>query len=395
MGLFGKKNGVDLKTLSEKEIQQKLYGHLRSASGPIHDESPRAKAAQPAAEVSQSKILSPQENRIPSAHLPLDPRAGSSSVNSSKSKAETTSDLFKISIPSEAPLKQKGILHPEDNSQTRIEQANKPQSFFKAPQKKISIPIVPILKIVGAAVWTVLGKIGEILLAGVSEIFKMLLRLFFALDLKKPQIRRAAFWGGAVVVLALIFAGIHSLNIKREVAMKHPARHVVHPPKPAHHSHFFNRHEAEKQPAKKEPLQQESDSAAAKTKTQASVSSSQTPAETPLQAPTEEGDSSEEAASATAAQTPAVKTEARETSGVYVIQIATFAGREDAESLVTRLKAQNLESFVKPLVRPGGKTYYCAFLGRFKTYQDAENKLSEFKKKDISKSFQDSFIRSL
>jgi hypothetical protein len=39
MGLFGKKNGADLHTLSEKEIQLKLYGHLRTPHAPVQDDS--------------------------------------------------------------------------------------------------------------------------------------------------------------------------------------------------------------------------------------------------------------------------------------------------------------------------------------------------------------------
>ncbi len=80
---------------------------------------------------------------------------------------------------------------------------------------------------------------------------------------------------------------------------------------------------------------------------------------------------------------------------VYSIQIATFAGPEDAGRLAAKLKDENADAFVRQLERPGGKIYYCVFVGHYKDFRTAEENLSQFKKKSFAKPFQDAFARAL
>ena len=81
--------------------------------------------------------------------------------------------------------------------------------------------------------------------------------------------------------------------------------------------------------------------------------------------------------------------------GAYAIQVATFASKNDADSLAKKLKGSGLKAFVRSLTRPGGRVYQCVFLGRFATYGEAESMLAEFKKQESAKPFQDAFVRTL
>lgn len=79
----------------------------------------------------------------------------------------------------------------------------------------------------------------------------------------------------------------------------------------------------------------------------------------------------------------------------YVIQVATYANSNDAERLAQELKEARFVAFVQPFNRQNGKTFYLVFLGRFKSFQEAEAKYKEFHEKPVAKNFKDSFIRML
>ena len=79
----------------------------------------------------------------------------------------------------------------------------------------------------------------------------------------------------------------------------------------------------------------------------------------------------------------------------YVIQIATYINREDAQKMSDQLVQEGFPSFIENLSRQNGKVYFCVFIGRFGAYSEAESMLSEFKKKAIAQPFQDAFIRAL
>ena len=77
------------------------------------------------------------------------------------------------------------------------------------------------------------------------------------------------------------------------------------------------------------------------------------------------------------------------------IQVCTYAAEEDATHLAERIRQENLNAFVKKTKRSTSKIYYTVFIGRFKDYQEAQKTLSQFRKKEISRNFQDAFIRTL
>ena len=182
----------------------------------------------------------------------------------------------------------------------------------------------------------------------------------------------------ALGILAVLFVHIHFLNDQREMAMKLPPKKVAAdgPKKKVHR--------------KAPPVVPESHAAKAaaslllagghEKRAAASQMAGTLPASAPatslvLDAPLGE--------SALAKEAP------------YVIQIATFMTQSDADGLVSRLKTEGLRAFVKSLSRTGGKVFYCVFIGRFENYSEAQNKLAEFRKRPLAKSFQDAFIRTL
>ncbi len=79
----------------------------------------------------------------------------------------------------------------------------------------------------------------------------------------------------------------------------------------------------------------------------------------------------------------------------YVVQVCTYAREEDAQRLVFQMNEAGLPAFQKPLRRPSGKTFYSVFLGRYKTYREAQGKLQEFRGSPMAHEFPDVFIRSL
>jgi len=79
----------------------------------------------------------------------------------------------------------------------------------------------------------------------------------------------------------------------------------------------------------------------------------------------------------------------------YVIQVATYSNSADADRIVESLKGEGAAAFSKSLTRPSGKVYYSVFIGRYSNFEQAQQNLESFRKKDASKSFQDAFIRTL
>lgn len=371
MGLFGlSKKERDLKALSEKEIQLRLYGHLRAPHAASHDKGAiasnkpiRPVILGPQVRTFDERKTAPAQNQnvtveeAPSHHR-------SASVKTSK---ENTDDLFSVSTgehakpkayPQDVPRQQ--VKTPAAPVQPRPSAASagiRKPGFFGAFGALLLNKVFPVIFLV---LKTAVSFTFQLLAALIGFISSSLLKV----DFKNPRVRRIFSWTLGIGIIVFLFVGIHILNLKREVAMKHPKKISV------------------TKPVKKKkdiiPQQVAVQTLAAET---AAVSETDTQNGSTVS-------SLDTAAAETPAQTPAVQ------KG-QVIQIATFAVLSDAEKLVAKLKLEGWPCFAKPLVRSGGKTYFCVFLGAFKTYQEAETKLAEFKKKEISKSFQDAFIRSL
>ncbi len=362
MSLFGKKNNPEVnKTLSEREIQQRLYGHLRNPHNgtqpppvSINKES-KATGSIPSVQADTRTAVKPLNT------VPLPPRQHTK-------PADGAEDLFRFSHkPEEAKPPAERV---------RVERTVVPSKPVVKPAEKKPSPFAGAAAFAAGKLLPGAAKLLKAVFMAVFQIFAVVVgwvvQFFLRIDFKNPQIRRTFYWTLGIGLFAFMLVSIHILNMKREFAMKHTPKSVYTKQKPKK----AKRVEA---PA---PVP-----AAEATASETSLLSAAVPG------------AATAASAASVAAAPAVETPAAVPAHPVmkgqVIQIATFAVQADAQKLVDKLRQDSWACFVKPLVRPGGKTYYCVFLGAFKSYQEAETKLSEFKKKDISKPFQDAFIRTL
>lgn len=172
---------------------------------------------------------------------------------------------------------------------------------------------------------------------------------------KNLWVKAGTGWGVSLLVVALLFLGIHTLNLYRAKAMTNSKSPVVRP------GDF--RVKAPEAPLSV-PGQEEKTLGVGTEAPSPPVVVRQPPPPLSLPKP-------------------------------YVIQIITYASQADAERLVEKMKGDNLPAFAERAGRANGKTFYPVFLGRFETFREAQAKLKEFRTKPIAEDFQDSFIRSL
>ena len=193
--------------------------------------------------------------------------------------------------------------------------------------------------------------------------------LILTADFRNPKVRRTAFVLTTFFVMLVIFSGINSLNINREIAMKLP-RKILPIPRPLERSTELSQsHQTEAA----SPLSQ------AEGLPEVPPSNSKRKPVAPSEAPAEKNQN-------LLAHAP--------TEG-FAVQLVTYASQEDAERLAGDLGKENIRAFVKALSRPNGKTFYCVFLGPYKTAVEAEKSLEQNRKKKLLKPFQDAFVRSL
>ena len=276
------------------------------------------------------------------------PRQTTVSSSTVKRPAETSKDPFHSKTDSSLDTFKKQ----SESTRTVQEKKVKPQRSARRPN------------LFFAALRAVLNVSKSVLFFILTIFFRALaaiLKFIFSIDFRKPRVRRAATFLGAAAFIGALFVSTNLLNVKREAAMKFPI-----------HRRFVNK------PAKKliaQPAQNPSGEAAPNPSTSNVVPPSPQDVVSP--------------------SVPTAANSKLASPSSYSIQIATFATREDAGRLVEKLKEQNAEAFIKSLERPGGRTYYCVFVGRYKTSREAEESLAQFKKKTLAKPFQDAFIRVL
>ncbi len=209
---------------------------------------------------------------------------------------------------------------------------------------------------------------------GIFSLIAKLFRFIFGL-LKATFSKVATGWGISILVVGLLFAGIYALNIYRADVMKRPAKPSARKIVPRKRVY----HEPTPLAVSETSASSVSDESVLKPPTPA-VTASPVSAVVPTPAP---------AAPVVKAEPPVV------TKKPYVIQVCTYARKDDADTLVGQMNAANLPAFVQPLERANGKTFYPVFIGRFGTFREAQAKLKEFREKSISRDFPDSFIRAL
>lgn len=77
----------------------------------------------------------------------------------------------------------------------------------------------------------------------------------------------------------------------------------------------------------------------------------------------------------------------------YTIQLVVYEDAGMAEKLVAELKKKKLDAFTRETTLRRGRQYNEVFVGHFATSQEADKKLAEYRKKNLVKDFPDSFIR--
>lgn len=187
--------------------------------------------------------------------------------------------------------------------------------------------------------------------------------------------RLATVWGMGALIVAVLFISVHSLNTFRTKAMKAPRQDD---------SMVFVRKAARQKAAQ---VKQETKAPESAALPLSPATKERTSKETPLPAavvpPVLPG-----------LEQPAVVPPVS-TRNPYVIQVCTYASQTDAEKLIDELKGEQLNAFFQSSTRSSGKTFYLVFLGRFKDLRESQTRLKEFRSQSISKSFPDSFIRTL
>lgn len=377
MGFFdSRKEKPGLNSLSELEIQEKLYGKFRPPHLTPAPKNQKASAVKPKAPVTSNVSFSDSKE---SAQKPVGNNGGDfksfstpSTPASPTSSRPVTGNLFNFSqtdafksehlvqgsskhreIPAatsepRTPIVAKPAVSssfPADSHlkkfQTFSQEENKVVSNVNASRPASQQQMSPVAEKRVEFQWDWARKIFQIVaefaIAGILALGRLG---------KKISNRKVMTWVAAVGFLTFVFWGIHSLNSKREKFMTSPVKKVE---------------------KKKEAPAQTPD-----VPSQALVNTISTPASS-ISAPKEIA-----------------------SKGNYVIQVATYASLDDANKLVEQFTQQNFRSFIKSFQRnAAGRIYHSVYMGRFAEYSQAETQLEKFRKSKISEPFQDAFIRSL
>lgn len=419
MSLFGnKKNNKNesLHTLSETEIQKKLYGGVLPGgrAGLKREEEKKApQSLKDEVKEIQKPASEPAQSSTAVAPQPSKPH------KTEKLASEPTLDLFEQAneeepeVVEESPVNQfDEVEEARETSQPITEKVSsvqrekiqqwvkkenkiveetpksttptssvKPTSVYRPervpghePAEKSSNAVAEGAgKAVKVFFQTIIGFFG-VLLAGTIS-------FFLKIDFRKPQIRKLFYWLGAVAILAGLLIAIHFLNVKRENAMNGKV-----PVASSSESKNASASTTERQQesSQKSSTTEVSSNSARQVQDSNVSSESTSAASTQLQT----AESSEENTGADVQPTPSAEKS-------YVIQVATYAVKSDAERIVERFSEAGIQSFVKSLKRPSGKLYYCVFLGTFPDYSTAEEALSDFKRTDSARPYQDSFVRRI
>ncbi len=352
MGLLNyRKKTEQLRTLTEKEIQEKLYGRFR-----LSDKEDAGISSMPLRNSASLATIEKVEEKADDLFSPaiLTPQPGFTQKNSrvefepqekeiKKSFVDVKSDLTtsQVKIYSRPPVFSKPASRPAA--------ARPKDAFFAAFLKFFQNLGALIAKGLGSVV--VLG----LKFAGAC------LQAIFAF-LKKGQNR---YWVGAIVFLSILLGGIHHLNVQREIAMKTSR------PRTATQARNVSESSVPVSAAAAR-LQEAPPALSAPTASTGTVSSQNANALTPSEPSSAAG-----------------------TQGGFVIQVVTYATQADAAGLLRRLNQEGFSGLVKQSTRTTGKVYHTVFVGRFKTYREAQEMLAQFQKKEIAKPFQDAFIRTL
>jgi len=77
----------------------------------------------------------------------------------------------------------------------------------------------------------------------------------------------------------------------------------------------------------------------------------------------------------------------------YTIQVVVYEDSKLAQKLISDFKAKKLDAFMVQTTTRRGRQHFEVFVGRFPSVAEADQQLSQYRKKDFLKDFPDSFIR--
>lgn len=420
MGFFKKKKDSSLHTLSESDIQKRLYGNLKPADKKTDAvphkfktiPTPETPAKSYAESVSAAQKLTPKvspEKPSYSSYDKDDLFAHTDNYSDSVDKTVTpdpVSDEPRSSahISEAEKIKEESIMARLGEIAEK-EEAQKEKEFkaaqaapvkIKTTQSSASVKPAPLGGSFNKTQKKKSGlNLGAVLVGFISVAAKgfiAVLGVFKVINLGNPKIRTALYWLLGAGVLVSLFFGVHLLNVQREAAMKSPIKKKeVSAPK-------VERPAAEAAVVTTELVRSEQRTATpVNTSSNASIDNSRTDSSEPRNESVANESSVEPARVESTAANASVDNALIETqsSGRYVIQVATYAGPNDANRMREQFADAGIPVFVQSLSRPSGKVYYSLFLGRFKSYSEAQSQFEKFKGLESSRPFKDAFIRTL
>jgi cell division septation protein DedD len=346
-----------MKVLTEKEIQDRLYGKYRA-----HSDTTSMPAVQ------DLKVAQVQE---PKTTQSASPSADLFSVRPAEPKRDVAVPPLAIKTTEEVPAKpmegerreQIGKWIKEENklpAEAVPKWKNDERAAYKKPvtvQSRSARTPGVAWEAVAGSLTRFFGLVGGIVSALLRGVLSLFWKALTSIDLTHPGIKQGLYWTSIAGLLAFIFFGIHALNANREMAMKSPAKQVR--PSARH---------AAVVPKTEEPKP--------------------VPAVQTVAAPQEVR---EEQVPVRETAAPA----APETRAGFGVQVATYVNEDDAQSALGRFQKAGFEAFVKSAKRSEGKRFYSVYLGPFESYRQAQTELAKFKKHEVSKPFQDAFVRSI
>ena len=334
MGLFGRRKGTDATSsvLSESETQKKLYGDFadKTSHAVIGD---RDSFREPVPSPSLPKESSPEKE------TPFDLFSAQKDALS-----ETTLSprhVFPDPKPTEHPSRYVPLHDFEKKPTASVPVSSGSDSYarfrYNQPDENKWNASLGLLK----------GFSGKM-----SELFK------FILDPEQVVLRRIFYWGAAILVVFLLFGGVNALNSQREEAMR-------------------GRYKIPGESASVKTPNAVTAVVSNKSVTERPVVITPAPVR-PKKVRVPEGGT----------------TVAAPMNASYVIQVVTYPTKQDADQAVNTFRRAGFRAFIKENSRPSGRLFYLVLLGNFHTEAEAQAQLLKFRAKDVSRPFQDAFVKS-
>lgn len=335
MGFFNKKKSSDASAsvLSETEIQKKLYGEFSGGTRVVAGERSHDRDIASFSQFTQEAAV--EKKAVPDLfHAPHE-------------ALDAVDPLSRRSSPE--------IKAPEGAARYVPLHDFEKKAVFPEPARSGINPSVSQGRFSGRSfvkgrMSASIDLLGGLLGSG-KEFFETLL------SPEKAALRRVLYWISAVLAVALLFWGVNALNSQREEAMQMRYR-------------LSREAVPEKMP-----------------ETVVASAPSGVTEERPViitPAPVRP----------VKARPPQVTTPGTPAGGLYVIQVATYAVREDAERIENGFSRAGFRAFVKENTRASGRIFYVVFMGGFGSLAEAQAQLAKFRAHEVARPFPDAFVKA-